>query len=238
MQNHVALKWQAFALPKRGHHSDEYEDAFAGDPEAGRFAVADGASESSYANLWAKLLVEGFVNPNSEKTTAGTWLDALGEQWAQDVDGRSLQGACATFLGLSILRPRAGHSGRWKCLAVGDSCLFQVRQDQLIAAFPLSRAADFNNRPSLLNSRGGKVASPRQKTEWGKWHPGDQFFLMTDAIAQWFLTRHAGKRAPWQSLARRLSGSDAALVAYVEDLRDRKEMRNDDVTLVVVSPLK
>ena len=54
---------QTLSLPKRGHSADEFEDAFAFDPAAGRYAVADGASESSFAGLWARLLVEGFIRP-------------------------------------------------------------------------------------------------------------------------------------------------------------------------------
>lgn len=250
MQKHLAQHWQAFMLAKRGHRPDEYEDACAGDPESGRFAVADGASESSFASIWARLLVKGFVHANAQKTPGNTWLDPLRARWAKEVDGQALawygeekrdQGADATFLGLAILPGKEGNSGRWKCLAVGDSCLFQVRQDRLIAAFPLSRAADFNNRPALLNSRSARAgtAAARQKVEWGKWQPGDRFFLMTDAFAQWFLTRHAGARKPWQSLTKRLAeAAEQPLAAYVEQLRDRKEIKNDDVTLVVIGPLE
>jgi hypothetical protein len=57
----TAIRWRAFALHKDGNRPDEYEDAYAGNPRVGRFAVADGASESSFAALWAKLLVDGFV---------------------------------------------------------------------------------------------------------------------------------------------------------------------------------
>ncbi len=48
-------------LAKRGHSPEEYEDAFATNDVAGRYAVADGASESSFSGLWAKLLVDQFV---------------------------------------------------------------------------------------------------------------------------------------------------------------------------------
>ena len=57
-------KWMnhlAFSLPKRRNAPEEYEDAFACDCELGRFALADGASESSFAEVWARLLVEQFV---------------------------------------------------------------------------------------------------------------------------------------------------------------------------------
>src|SRR5262249_22560942 len=52
--------WQ-FQLPKRGEKTEDYEDASAGDPLRGRFAIADGAAGSSFSALWARLLVEEFV---------------------------------------------------------------------------------------------------------------------------------------------------------------------------------
>jgi hypothetical protein len=59
----TAIHWSSFSLHKDGNRPDEYEDAFAGNPKVGRFAVADGASESSFAALWAKLLVDGSTLP-------------------------------------------------------------------------------------------------------------------------------------------------------------------------------
>ncbi len=61
MNRRLQAQWRVFALPKRGHRLEEYEDAYAGNPDGGRFAVADGAAESSFANVWAQLLVSGFV---------------------------------------------------------------------------------------------------------------------------------------------------------------------------------
>ncbi len=45
-------RWGVLCLPKRGNTEDEYEDAWAVDPARGRFAVADGASETSFAGRW------------------------------------------------------------------------------------------------------------------------------------------------------------------------------------------
>jgi hypothetical protein len=56
-----SLRWHAFHTHKRGSPPDEYEDAFAGTPATGRFAVADCASESSFAAAWAKLLVKVYI---------------------------------------------------------------------------------------------------------------------------------------------------------------------------------
>jgi hypothetical protein len=63
------LHWRSFLVPKDGHAADECEDAVAGDPAVGRFAVSDGASESFAAGEWARLLVEAFVGGGP----AGDW---------------------------------------------------------------------------------------------------------------------------------------------------------------------
>src|SRR5271154_6689916 len=83
MTENATLRWRSFCLHKDGNTPEEYEDAFAGNAELGRFAVADGASESSFARLWAKLLVAGFVG--SQKTAMG-WFTPSQRCWAEAVD--------------------------------------------------------------------------------------------------------------------------------------------------------
>jgi protein phosphatase 2C-like protein len=223
---------RAFSLPRRGHAADEYEDAFAADPAAGRFAVADGASESSFAGQWARLLVEGFVCPSPG------WLGAARQTWAARVDGQSLpwyaeakrdDGAFATFLGLVL------GAGRWHALAVGDTCLFQVRGNRLVTAFPLGREADFDNRPRLIGSRTSTDAEVHAERK-GDWQAGDRFLLMTDALAQWFLRRHEAGGRPWEELSGFPEG-DGAISAFAEWVEERRRdgLRNDDVTLVLIT---
>jgi serine/threonine protein phosphatase PrpC len=238
------IRWQSFALHKDGNQPDEYEDAYAGNPTSGRFAIADGASESSFANLWAKLLVQGFVASRGQTTL--NWLMPLQRKWAESVDRLELdwfgeekrqQGAFATFLGLVLQKGQGGES-RWRAVAVGDCCLFQVRQGKLLVSFPASRPADFNNRPPLLcsRSRGGREGLSRAQRKVGKWQKHDRFFLMSDALAEWFLRRHEQQRTPWDSLLRRLAEPDptAAMTAYIEQLRQQRALTNDDVTLLVI----
>src|SRR5213083_2611429 len=118
----MALRWQGFAVPKRGNSVEEYEDAFAANPKAGRFAVADGASESSFASLWAKLLVEGFSHPPPDADLRKRWLEPLRQRWSSEVEKLELPwyaeakrslGAAAAFLGLILRRTPKTRGGIW-----------------------------------------------------------------------------------------------------------------------------
>jgi hypothetical protein len=239
------LTWRALWLPKRGNSADEYEDAFAGDAQLARFAVADGASESSFASLWAKLLVDGFVHPATRSDQQSSWLDPLRARWSAQVDHQQLAwyaedkrdlGAYATFLGVLVRRTERTADGAWSALAVGDSCIFQVRKETLIQAFPLRHSDSFGNQPSLIASRLEGAPQPRLRREAGRWLAGDRLLLMTDALAQWFLKQTERGKKPWQALERILAepSNDPSRAAWIEQLRDRDGMRNDDVTVITV----
>src|SRR5439155_27347427 len=120
----LALRWRVLLQPKQGHAADEYEDAWAVDEASGRFAVADGASESAFAALWARLLAEVFVAActdvgrisNPSYATA-KWLNNSRRVGAAEVMGLKLpwyvemkraEGAFATLLGLTLRLPTPG----------------------------------------------------------------------------------------------------------------------------------
>jgi hypothetical protein len=240
------LRWQTLWLPKRGHAVEEYEDAHAGDGGSGRFAVADGAAESSFAGLWARLLVENFVRP-ATPVPENDWLAPLRESWARAVGGRELpwyaetkvqEGAFATFLGL-VVEPGTGRGGkgRWRAVAVGDSCVFHTGGGRLRRAFPVRRARQFGDAPWLVGSRltpGGRPV--KEMRARGSWRGGDRLWLMTDALAHWFLRQHEARNRPWEALEALVEKPEppAAFARWVEELRDRHELRNDDITIQIV----
>lgn len=245
------LRWQAFHTHKRGNAPEEYEDAFAGDAKKRRFAVADGASESSFVATWAKLLVEGFLAAGRRPWRQLEWLSPARRHWAEDVDPRPLpwyaeekreQGAYATFLGIAFGKPQRGEpereAGAWCALAVGDSCLFRLRHGKLRQSFPLSRSSDFGNQPALLGSRGRPLDTPAKglRRARGRWRPGDRFLLMTDALAEWMLRRSEEKQGPDADIDRLVAESSPqdAFPGWVAERREQQGLRNDDVTLVIV----
>jgi hypothetical protein len=227
-----ATAWWA---PKSGHAANEYEDAFAVEPDALRFAVADGASETSFAKQWAELLVARYVNAPPAAAELREWVAPMQEAWVGEHQGKAQawyaeakakEGAFSSLLGLAI------DEGRWRALAVGDSCLFVVRAGKLERAFPLERAEQFNNSPVLLSSvaRSNSKVWDGVRSDEGELQERDQLLLMTDALAQWFLVEAELGRRPWAALAR--AATPEGFAAFVDCLRGGGALRNDDVTLV------
>ncbi len=236
-------RWNVYCLPKRGNTEDEYEDAWAADPARGRFAVADGASETLFAGRWAQLLTEAFLGAEHPWDVA-EWLSGPRRQWAAEVMGLELpwyaemkreQGAFATLLGVGVRRPSPDRPGRWRAVAVGDSCLIRVRKGGGLSSFPMQKSTDFGNQPHLIGSRGGVL---KVEQGAGSLQPGDRLLLMTDALAQWFLHAHEAGGRPAEDVALLLSAAepDDAFAAWIEEMRGRDDLRNDDVTLIIVEP--
>jgi hypothetical protein len=238
---------RTFWLARRGHNAAEYEDAFAANEAAGRFAVADGATEGCFTGLWARLLVEDFVAGNAQGP--GTWpalLPALQERWDAEVHARDLpwyaehgvrQGASATFLGL-VLANASPDSCQWQAVAVGDTCLLHTRGDALLRTFPIDGAEQFDNFPKLLGSRMSLEDIRARQSLWtdGRGQSGDRLWMMTDALAQWCLTEIEAGRNPWGDLESLLTlpPNEDHFASWIECLRNAARLRNDDVTLLAI----
>ena len=229
---------RAYRLAKAGSRPTEYEDAIAWSGRRQRFAVADGASASAFARLWAYLLVHAYTAGWLEPDTLETDLTGIQDRWGSLVGRKTLpwyaveqarRGAFAALVGLWL---EPGH--RWSALAVGDSCLFQVHDDKLVEAFPLADPDAFGNRPQLLCSRPAGNVNLRQcgaiQTIRGTWQPGDTFLLMSDALAAAFLT--LSQTSPGQ--AHQFELTQAGFRRWVRTLRADRTLRNDDVSLLVL----
>ena len=227
-----ATAWWA---PKAGHAAHEYEDAYAVEAAALRFAVADGASETSFAKQWAELLVDRFVHEPPAPANLREWVAPMQVEWAGAnqpkaiawyAEEKAREGAFSSLLGVAL------DHGRWRAMAIGDSCLFLVRSGKIERAFPLARSEQFGNRPLLLSSvaRANQRVWDEVRIEEGELCGRDQLLLMTDALAQWFLVEAEMGRRPWAALARAMT--QEAFCGFVDLLRASKALRNDDTTLV------
>lgn len=250
----MAVEWQALSAVKHGNRPYENEDAIRPHIERRRFtrrkefrcAISDGATQSAFAGMWADLLVHQAQTFPLSSRNLRTAVHRAQQQWWEHLSRRELawnvewkvrQGAHATLACLNLrVGEDASQGGTWSALAVGDSCMFQVRESEFVYAFPVAASADFTNYPHL-------VCSLEESNEpvWcdlshaaGAWTSGDEFLLMTDALAQWFLHELEVGNRPVQEmrdLVRSMPGRQAAFADWLDALRSAKRIRNDDTTL-------
>jgi hypothetical protein len=225
-------------------------------------AVADGASESMLAGRWARRLVATIAGaPRATRTRSGflaayaAATAAFEREVADYTEERAARGspiqwyeepglakgAHATILAVELLEPPRAQRQRWRAVAIGDSCLFHVRDGDLLASFPMRDAGSFSHQPPLLPSRGAAedAVARHVRLRSGDWQKGDVFYLATDALAAWFLGGSHGGGRPWEALDGTLDGADGtgggagiAFGRWVEELRDGRDLHDDDTTLV------
>ncbi|MFD9330786.1 hypothetical protein [Streptomyces sp. NPDC060065] len=229
-------------------------------------AVSDGASESLLAGAWARRLAQdaaeslcvagdwwldprAFVEDLMDRS-ARAWDPYLVRYQAERAArGRPItwyeqpgleKGAFATVLGAEV-RATLAEDGvahwSWHAFALGDSCLFQLRDGVVHDSFPVRSVEEFGITPQLLGSRNRDVAlvTARVAVAQGELLPGDELVLATDALAAWMLSPDHERSSVSRQLALFAELGEEFFAEWVDDQRARSLMRNDDVTLVRVT---
>jgi hypothetical protein len=204
------------------------------------------------------------MNPPSDEPLPHrwtNWLQPLQDAWSSGIPWDTLpwfatqkaqDGACTTLLALEFTQNEEADGEiklsrwqrmmgvkkpamfGWRAEAIGDSCLFQIRDNELILSFPLERPVEFTHSPVLITTNPGqnKIVYEHLKVHDGDCQPGDLFFLMTDALAKWFLQRDVAGERPWQLL--RTFDDDVLFKQFVIQQRDEGRIENDDTTLMII----
>lgn len=229
---------------KDGNDADENEDRGAFDLRGPtlRVAVADGATESSFSDLWADALVSVAIE--------GAWAGRLAPAGLDDALARyrtslpaidklpwyaqaKLAEGSHAALAVTELRPgRAAH--RWRASVVGDCEVFVLkpgRPMRLIRAFPATSASEFGFHPTLIPTDASRWSSLPVVHASGRLHPPYELWLTTDALGESCLAAHEAGRSPWEEWAV-ASESQDAFEALVARKRGEHALRNDDVTMV------
>lgn len=252
-----------FTESKRGNSPDQNEDAvwipanidmcsgeFVGD--AFRVVLADGASESLLARHWALHLTQTFgaisEPPFTEEGFVAAY-EAAAVDWpgivAAYVQGREdhgspiswyheaklERGAYATIVLLEL-----SSNETWHAAALGDSCLFHVRDGRLMSSFPMTDSTSFSLQPPLLRSREPDWSLVRSHLclQEGEWQAEDKFFLASDALASWVLARVEDNQPPWQEFTDLYPDEAQSYSQLVAQARDDGALKNDDTTMVRV----
>ncbi len=259
----MRISCQSFSLPKAGRSFADCEDSyFPGDlntlqlyeinhenTDVFRASVSDGATDSIFSKLWAQLLAFGYgagkwesdITAESVLDEQTAWLDFLAKQqlpWY--AEEKAELGAFAAMVGLTLFND----SKRWTAMALGDCCIFHIRNGACIRPFPISSSAAFSNFPLLLCSvaeRNSNVFDSKQVISDGTWQAGDQFVLMSDTVACWFLSQMENGNVGATIAALESAQSLDAFVSVINHARTTKGadgivlMRDDDVTVTLVT---
>ncbi len=245
----LKLSTKGFSTHKAAETPDDCQDAWAMNKGAARYAVADGATRSLFPKQWAKLLVNHFCQKDMLSLDEGNWqawITPLQRDWLKQVTAivqetkrfisidrlSKSEPAAATFIGLEFDKDTT----EWKAGIVGDSCLFQIKNSQLVESYPIKQSEGFNNHPEAFASFEKENYAKPQIVE-GKAAPGDLFILATDALAKWIiLHEEAGQLGAALNRLTALT-DDAEFAQFVEAARETEDIPlvNDDVTLLCIS---
>jgi len=241
---------RVFKLAKDPEHPEEDQDAYRIDARRGIAAIADGVTSGIFSGRWAEILTEAAVDepPNpGDKRAFAQWLAARRESWHQKIDTSDLawfqraklrQGAFSTLLWIELnqiekTKEQSIGSCRLRATAVGDSCLFHVRDGRILQNFPIETAAEFESDPVVIGSIDLKRDELLEfKSLEIRCRPGDLLVLCTDAVAAWALEQHEQGQPPawddyWQM-------SPETWEQEIRALRHERHMRYDDATLVLL----
>jgi hypothetical protein len=231
-----------YLSPKSGCEASECEDAVSINEARRWFCVADGATEGFASRYWARLLTKHWAwhrGPVETPEELAAWAKLVGDRFSKRWERRQLSwfaeekarsGAFAAFA--AIWFSESGSQLHWKAVAIGDACVIVRRPREAIQSFPLDDPKKFGFRPFLLSSNRNAQNTMIEKAEFraAEALPGDTFFLLTDAIAAWFL--HVAKSVPEEILRfEELLGQElhAELDEFIERARSNGSLRNDDV---------
>jgi len=248
----MRIGYLVFWTQKNGNSETDYEDAFW--PKTGAFneevkkpiriAIGDGATESSFSGTWAKLLTRNFAKDKFLRDSDEPLLcelSSLRRRWKRTVQLKPLPwyaeeklqaGAFSSILGLTIRPTKKGVF--WNSVSVGDSCLFMIHNNKLKESYPITESASFNSRPYLLSSIRIEAEEDELNLSFadGKIESGDTLYLLTDALAQWFLKEHEQGNKPWERLNEFTNQQE--FIDWISEIRTSKSIRNDDVTSVKI----
>ncbi len=233
-----------FTLPKDGNRDFECEDSVSANPSTGRYAIADGASDSIGSRRWSKLLTRAWTTCDAgprhlESLADGAAVlgDRFQARWADKpapwyLAEKARSGSFAAFLGVRLTMTT------WEAVALGDCCLFHEQAHELQCAFPIDDPADFSNSPILVPSNHQQYESVASQVAYrqGHWSPGAVLTLMSDAVAAWYLRERTAKSRKATLFSSFVTDRDVeCLRDMISDERISRHMRNDDVAVMRIT---
>lgn len=219
-------------------------DRYAYNKSQNKFAISDGVSKSFFPKIWAHILVNKWVDSREFDEAQyildcqKDWLKQVTEivnkadaKWFTKNAFNRKEPGLATFVGLRFYKKKK--EWFWKADALGDSFLFFVPKkikDFTKECIVLSSKLEpivFDNFPDYLNSLGNNHKGEKQLKE----NPltSGTFYLMTDALAEWFLNEKdnaVSKISVWEN--------QKDFERFVDEERHNKKLGNDDTAILTI----
>lgn len=236
----VSIK--GFITCKSAEQYIDCADNYAINKSSHRFSVSDGVSKSFFPKVWSEILVTQFVERTDLKKIE--LIKVCQEEWQKRIDEivslpdtkwftksqyNRKDPALATFVGLQFFEKEK----KWSASALGDSFLFFVPmgykeyQKELVKLSSKVEPIEFDNFPDYLTSIGDSHKG-RPKEKSGNLRNGT-FYLMTDALAEWFLKEGEnaiGKITVWKS--------QTDFERFITQAIEEKQLTNDDCAILCI----
>lgn len=219
-------------------------DRYAYNKSQNKFAISDGVSKSFFPKVWADVLVNNWVNKLWEsddefiQLCQQKWLEQITEivnkpnvKWFTKNAFNRKESGLATFVGLRFYEKKK--EWFWKADALGDSFVFFVPENnknfskECIELSSKKEPFIFDNFPDYLSSLGNNHKGEKQTKE----NPliSGTFYLMTDALAEWFLNEKENaihKISVWEN--------QKDFEHFVNEERYNEKLGNDDTAFLSI----
>lgn len=246
--SNLFLKIRSFKTPKLGLSEKECEDSYAlssPNSETVKIAVTDGATESLFSNVWADLLAQNYIDQGSAflndlQSISDHFINQVTERIKQMPDTRHWfmyekleRGSHATFAGIEFY-----NDDKIKISTIGDSCVFwRYKHDERFEMLPELSPEDFGVFPASICNlpQTWKTLSQKEISKELTSTNITQIIICTDSLACWLAKKLISEPSAWEEL---FKISDCTnFTNFFTNLREEKEMRNDDITLVLIDVL-
>ncbi|WP_370407476.1 hypothetical protein [Tenacibaculum dicentrarchi] len=235
---------KGYITSKESELFSDCADRYAYNKHHHKFSISDGVSKSFFPKFWAEYLVDEFVS--KEIIEDNIFLQECQEKWLKKVTDivnkptskwftqnafNNKSPALATFVGLQFFEKEK----KWEASALGDSFLFFVPKERktfdnnCIIVSSKIEPIIFDNFPDYFSSIGDKFKGKVKQTLKRDLKDGT-FYLMTDALAEWFLNEKEnaiGKISVWQN--------QNDFERFIDEERLTEKLGNDDSAILIIN---
>ena len=228
-------------------------------PDKRIVAIADGLTHSTFQDIWAKQLVNRFIEkpfvPDLNAQKLKDWLEGIQKEWISEIaqvkpskdkethfeeiiEIAKDKGAESTFLGMII--QKTSKRQKLQLFGIGDTNMFLVRNNKIKEKFPVTSVKSFTNRTKALCSIDNPLQEiPESKEVNAK--KGDIVILATDALAKWILKSANLGQKPWKRILKNKKDITNFIdklrkdqVQYEKGLARRFGIDDDDTTCIII----